>query len=162
MERRIICRQQEIETQPLETGPPPRQTLLATQDPFSLFVGGFNLNLSKEDVSHIISDDIGLEVTDLTQIKRNDYNQSFKVDINLSDKIKALDPNRWYQGLIVKPFRTSSIRKFAQKRQNQPQDFNTLHDTNDFRENNNPRPNFSDSRHDNLNYRPDFTHRNRY
>ena len=73
--------------------------------PYSLFVGGFDLRLSKEETKRIIENEMNITVLDITQIRRNNYNQSFKVDINFFDKEKSFESNRWFEGLVVKPYR---------------------------------------------------------
>eukprot|EP00111_Clytia_hemisphaerica_P011686 TCONS_00034328-protein len=79
---------------------------------FSLFVGGFNLDLSTQDAKELIHQEIGLEVLDISQIKRNSHNQSFRVDIASSSRELALDPNSWFEGLIVKPYRPANSKPY--------------------------------------------------
>ena len=68
---------------------------------------------TKPNINGNPKEDIVLEITDLRQIKRYDYNQSFKVDIIFSDQ------NIWYKGLILKPFRAPAGRNhLTRKRQN--------------------------------------------
>ena len=76
--------------------------------PYSLFVGGFDLRLTEEEAGDIISHDIGIQVINIFSNRRNDYNQSFRVDIDVTDKHKAFESDRWYRGLVVKPFRQST------------------------------------------------------
>ena len=35
----------------------------------------------------------------------NSYNKSYRVDIDPIDRVKSLDSDLWYKGLVVKPFR---------------------------------------------------------
>lgn len=89
--------------------------------PFSLFVGGLNINLNENDVKEYIEKDIGLKVINLESNKVNKYNQSYRVDIKITDKEKALDGSSWCQGLIVKPFK---IPKYRQPDTHQRYDYN--------------------------------------
>lgn len=73
--------------------------------PLSLFIGGFNLNLSPENAKKEITDNLGINVIELTPYRTNKYNKSFKVDINPRDKNKAFSSDSWYEGMIVRPFR---------------------------------------------------------
>ena len=86
--------------------------IIRNRKPFSLFVGGFNLDLSAQDAKELIHQEIGFEVLDISQIKRNNYNQSFRVDIASSNKELALDPNSWFEGLIVKPYRSVNSNSY--------------------------------------------------
>ena len=99
--------------------------IVGKQKPISLFVGGFSLDLSKEDVSHIITNRIGINVLDISQVKRNRYNQSFKIDIDASDKDKSKSTNTWYQGLIVRPFKQRKVTNPNQDRNHYSQHYNT-------------------------------------
>ena len=84
---------------------PTNDTVMGKLKPYSLFIGGFNPNLNTNDIANIIEDTTGIKVIDITQNRANKYNQSVRVDINFKDKEKALSPNTWFQGLIIKPFR---------------------------------------------------------
>ena len=84
--------------------------------PFTLFVGGFNLKMTPQSTKIFIEKDIGLRVCDITSYRTNKYNQSFRIDINPSDKSKAFDPSTWVQGLIVKPFRHPKPQRYSMNR----------------------------------------------
>lgn len=73
--------------------------------PYSLFVGGFNMELNSEDVKGIVSVETGLRITTVNSIHKNRHNQSFKIDIHPADKHKAFEADRWTEGLVVKPYR---------------------------------------------------------
>ena len=76
--------------------------------PFSLFIGGFHLDLDKESVKSFIEREAHIQVIDIELNRKNKYNQSFKVDINTHDKQRASDPSNWVEGLVIKSYR---IRK---------------------------------------------------
>ena len=88
------------------TGPP---------KPFTLFVGGFNLKMIPQSTKSFIENDIGLRVCDISY-RSNKCNQSFRIDINPSDKSKAFDPSIWVLGLIVKPFRHPKSQSYSLNR----------------------------------------------
>ena len=73
--------------------------------PLSLFVGGFNLAYSNHEIRDFVKNDLNLNVLDVQPVKQNQYNQSFRIDIHTEHKDKALDPNTWYEGLVVKRYR---------------------------------------------------------
>ena len=74
--------------------------------PFSLFIGGFHIDLDENSVKSFIEKEADIQVIDIKTNRRNKYNQSFKVDINVHDKPKAFDSSNWVEGLIIKPYRT--------------------------------------------------------
>jgi len=83
-----------------------KNNITGTSKPFSLFVGGFDPNLDISSVRQFVEKETGLTVVNIESNRVNKYNQSFKIDINAADKAKAFHSDRWFEGLVVKPYRT--------------------------------------------------------
>ena len=66
---------------------------------------GFGRELDTTTVKSIIEKEINLHVIDIQSNRINNYNQSFKIDIDIADKERAFNPDQWFKGLVVKPFR---------------------------------------------------------
>ena len=71
----------------------------------SIFVGGVNNQLSVEDFSQHVKDNLGVTPINVSQNKCNNYNQSFKLTIRSSDKDKIFNAEMWDENIIIKPFR---------------------------------------------------------
>ena len=71
----------------------------------SIFVGGVNSSLSVEDSSNHVRNNLGVSPINVTQNKRNEYNQSFKLTINSTDKNIIFNAEMWDENIIIKPFR---------------------------------------------------------
>lgn len=69
--------------------------------------------MTPQSTKTFIEKDIALEVCDISHYRSNKYNQSFRIDVNASEKSKAFDPSIWTQGLIVKPFRHPKPRRYS-------------------------------------------------
>ena len=81
--------------------------------PYSLFVGGFDLSLTTDDAKSTIQEGTSLNVIGIELNHANKHNQSFRVDISVQDRDKAFEPDRWLKGLIVKPYRFPRNRNNA-------------------------------------------------
>eukprot|EP00111_Clytia_hemisphaerica_P021816 TCONS_00064141-protein len=133
--------------------------------PYSLFVGGFDLRLSPEETKNIITNDMDIKVLDIHLNRKNGYNQSFRVNIDILDKSKAFEPDRWYKGLVVKPFRQPREPKANQPSYETPNRYNVLddqhpnryHNQHQYRQNNRTH---RDSSYDQDYNRNDFNDRN--
>ena len=71
----------------------------------SIFVGGINNQLTVEDFSQHVKDNLGVTPITVAQNKCNNYNQSFKLTICSSDKDKIFNAEMWDENIIIKPFR---------------------------------------------------------
>lgn len=72
--------------------------------PLSIFLGGLNKNLTDEEVRNFISDEI-VAPTNIELIKENQYNKSYRIDFQQTDKDKVLEPKNWPEGLIIRHYR---------------------------------------------------------
>ena len=71
----------------------------------SIFIGGINNQLSVDDFSKHVQEHLHVTPVQVSQNKKNNYNQSFKLTINSTDKMKIFDPEKWEENIIIKPFR---------------------------------------------------------
>ena len=141
--------------------------------PFSLFVGGFNLDLTPESMKNRIKKETGLDVLQVT-LNKTKYNRSYKIDINPRDKDKAFDPNTWDEGLVVKPFKPKKHRSHREYQNIQREEYPNEQYYQDHRNPNNYNNNFDHNEyysHDkenlnqNFNYyenHPHYIHKNQF
>ena len=66
-----------------------------------------------------------LHVIDTQSNHINNYNQSFKIDIDIADKERAFNPVQWFKGLVVKSF--GPRRRFPQKKEQTITQGNNIH-----------------------------------
>ena len=71
----------------------------------SIFVGGVHKELSVEDFSKHVKDNLGVSAINVAQNRCNEYNQSFKLTICSTDKNKIFNAEMWDENIIIKPFR---------------------------------------------------------
>ena len=64
--------------------------------PISYFVGGFDLDITEGEICQNQKDDSGLVIMNIELNKRNKYNKSFKIDIDVSQREIAKNPDTWY------------------------------------------------------------------
>ena len=72
---------------------------------FSIFVGGVHKELSIEDFTKHVKDNLGVSAISVVQNRCNEYNQSFKLTICSTDKNKIFNPEMWDENIVIKPFR---------------------------------------------------------
>ena len=77
--------------------PTPRQ--------FSAFVGGVHPDVTEQQISEYMEQEIGIKPISITSNKRNKYNQSFKVTIQHKDKNSIFNSDAWDSNIIIKAFR---------------------------------------------------------
>ena len=71
----------------------------------SIFVGGVNNQLSVEDFTKHVKDNLAVMPIEVVQNRCNNYNQSFKLTIDSTDKNKIFNAEMWEENIIIKPFR---------------------------------------------------------
>ena len=102
---------------------PHKTNITGNTKPFSLFVGGFNTALELTDIQEFVEKDLHFKVLRIKSNKINKYNQSVCIDVDINDKLRALDPVNWYEGLIVKPYR---LQRRSQSLNQQENDHNHI------------------------------------
>ena len=60
--------------------------------------------LSIEDFSKHVKDNLGVSAISVVQNRCNEYNQSFKLTICSTDKNKIFNSEMWDENIIIKPF----------------------------------------------------------
>ena len=94
-----------------ERAAPPNKKIVGTTKPYSLFVGGLNPQMTLKDIKETVQNQVGIRVIKVVSNKMNNFNQSVRLDIDVKDKVTALLPETWFQGIIVKPFKQSRMHK---------------------------------------------------
>ena len=74
-----------------------------------IFIGGINNRVTNDHLADYLKTVLQVEPLNITVNRRNENNQSFKVTIKASDKVKLLLPAAWEKNIIVKPFRTKKV-----------------------------------------------------
>ena len=72
---------------------------------FTIFVGGISNEVTGEDLTEYIMDEINITPISIKVHKINDYNRSYKVTIQKKDKDKVFCPTNWEENIIIKLFR---------------------------------------------------------
>ena len=72
---------------------------------FDIFVGGVHPSFSSDDLYSYIKSELNVKPIKVENNRSNEYNRSFKVTVNVSDKQIFFDPAHWEVNIIIKPFR---------------------------------------------------------
>ena len=77
--------------------PTPRQ--------FSAFVAGIHPEITEQQLSDYMTQEVGITPITIASNKRNKYNQSFKVIVQYKDKDSIFNPEAWDNNINIKAFR---------------------------------------------------------
>lgn len=72
---------------------------------FDIFVGGVNNDISEQDLSNHMSQEMSIEPISVKLNRENKYNRSFIVTIPSTQKDQVFNADVWDSNIIVKPFR---------------------------------------------------------
>ena len=72
---------------------------------FNLFIGGVNKEVTPDELGAYMKEELNIETTNIEVNKQNEFNQSFKVTINSTDKNIVFRPDAWENNIVIKPFR---------------------------------------------------------
>jgi hypothetical protein len=90
---------------PRGTKIPSDSSLKAAPRKFEVYIGGLHLATTAAEISNYIKNDLKINVIDCKDLNSTSaYFKSFKVTINYINKDTVLNPENWYQGIIVNKF----------------------------------------------------------
>ena len=75
-----------------------------------LFIGGISNEVDEEMLNNYLVSELEVQPIDISINKINNYNRSYKVTIQSSDKNKVCCPEAWESNIIIKPFRKRQSR----------------------------------------------------
>jgi hypothetical protein len=76
---------------------------------FEIFVGGVSNQINEELFKIYLETEIGITPFSVILNKENDYNRSYIVSINNTEKNKVFNPSLWDNNIIIKPFRKKRL-----------------------------------------------------
>lgn len=75
-----------------------------------LFIGGISNGVDEAMLNNYLITELEVQPIDISINKINNYNRSYKVTIQSSDKNKVCCPEAWESNIIIKPFRHRQAR----------------------------------------------------
>ena len=76
---------------------------------FEIFVGGISNHINEKLFKIYMETEIGITPFSICLNKENEYNRSYIVTINNTEKNKVFNPSLWDNNIIVKPFRKKRL-----------------------------------------------------